>query len=54
MRDSQSVSIPNGLLSDLKEWVDDQLIDAGNNGKRRTDLIKLLDSVEIAESEAEQ
>lgn len=52
MRDSQSVSVPNGLIEDMQQWCDDELQDAGNNTKHKQDLSYLYDSLEAARVEA--
>lgn len=52
MRDSQSVSVPNGLIEDLQQWCDDEMQNAGANTKHRKDLSELYDCLEAAKNEA--
>ena len=52
MRNSQIVSVPNGLIEELQQWCDGELQDSGANTKHRQDLSELYDGLEIAKDEA--
>ncbi|WP_299734626.1 hypothetical protein [uncultured Roseobacter sp.] len=53
MRTAQNVRIPNGLISELKEWAEEQMDYAANNTQERRDLEAFADRLAVAENEIE-
>lgn len=51
MRDSQTIAVPNGLLSDMKDWVEQELEWAAANTQHKRDLEELHDRISAAENE---
>lgn len=48
----QNVSIPNRLISELKQWVEDELEHALTDTAYRRDLATLYDRLTAAETES--